>query len=223
MIRVVFSLLMVVSICANAQKYDTIPRMPQLYKDRVALFQSEKVTSGKIMFVGNSITQGGKWKQLLGDSSVVNRGIGGDVTFGLLARIDEITRFKPSKLFLMIGINDLANNIPEDVVMENIFLIVNKIKMASPKTQIFVQSILPLNPTVPKFHQDYINRAEAIMTINGQLSKIAKRFGYTYVDLHSKFANAEGLMKPELSPDGLHLNAAGYKLWVKILKDAKHL
>jgi lysophospholipase L1-like esterase len=202
--------------------WDTLPRMIDHYNKKIALFEKEKTTTGKILFLGNSITEVGNFRKLLGDSSVINRGIAGDITFGILKRLDDVTRFKPSKVFILIGINDLSKGIPEDVILENMFLIVTQIKKASPKTQIFVQSLLPVNPTFKNFPKGY-DVMEGIVTINTQLSKISRRFNYTYVDIYKNFLDKEGNLDASMSPDGLHLNASGYKHWIKILKDAKHL
>ncbi len=200
-----------------AQQWDTIPRLPDHYKKRTALFEKEKVKEGSIVFLGNSITEGGDWKKLLNDSTAVNRGIGGDITFGLMQRLHQVVRIKPSKLFLLIGINDLSKGIPEDVVLENIFLLITEIKKQTPATQIFVQSILPVNPSFKNFPKDY-GLQEQVNTINTQLSKIEARFGYKYVDLYNQFTDANGLLRSDLSTDGLHLNAAGYAHWVRVLK-----
>ncbi len=202
----------------NARTWDTLPRMIEHYQQKVAAFKKEKTTTGKVLFLGNSITEGGNFKKLLKDSSIVNRGIGGDITFGVLRRLDEVTRFQPSKLYMLIGINDLSKGIPEDVILENMFLIVAQIKKTSPKTQIYVQSILPVNPSFKNFPKGY-DVMEGISVINGQLSKISKRFGYTYIDLYKHFLDKDGNMDATLSNDGLHLNAAGYQRWIKVLKD----
>jgi lysophospholipase L1-like esterase len=158
----------------------------------------------------------------LKDSTVINRGISGDNTFGVLARMDEIIKLKPSGLFILIGTNDLSKRIPDEVVIENIFAIVSKIKAGSPKTKIYVQSILPVNETVEKFPQQF-NNASHILTINDQLSRYAGRFRYTYIDLYSKFVDDQGKLKSTYTYDGLHLNAAGYQHWVGILKSLKYL
>lgn len=202
----------------HARTWDTLPRMIEHYQQKVAAFKKEKTTTGKVLFLGNSITEGGNFKKLLKDSTIVNRGIGGDITFGILRRLDEVTRFQPSKLYMLIGINDLSKGIPEDVILENMFLIVAQIKKASPKTQIYVQSILPVNPSFKNFPKGY-DVMEGISVINGQLSKISKRFGYTYIDLYKHFLDKDGNLDATLSNDGLHLNAAGYQRWIKVLKD----
>jgi lysophospholipase L1-like esterase len=204
------------------RSWDTLPRMIDHYKKKVASFEKEKTTTGKILFLGNSITEVGNFKKLLGDSSVINRGIGGDITFGILKRLDDVTRFQPSKIFILIGINDLSKGIPEDVILENMFLIVTQIRKASPKSQVFVQSVLPVNSSFKNFPKGY-DVMEGISVINGQLSKISKRFNYTYVDLYKEFTDKDGNLNATMSADGLHLNAAGYKHWIKILKDAKYL
>ena len=218
----VFVVMFFVTFHCHAQAWDTIPVMVDHYNTKLAAFKKQKVTSGKILFLGNSITEMGDFKKLLGDSTIINRGIGGDITFGILERLDEVTRFKPSKLFLLIGINDLYKKIPEDVVLENMFMIISRIHKESPNTQVFVHSILPVNNSFKNFPKGY-DVMENIVVVNTQLSKISKRFNYTYVDLYKDFIDKEGNLNATYSVDGLHLSAAGYKLWIKILKDAKHL
>jgi hypothetical protein len=74
-------------LIAQNKTYDTLPNLPEHYLNRVALFKQEPIVVGKIIMLGNSITEGGDWKKLLKDSTIINRGIGGDVTFGVLNRI----------------------------------------------------------------------------------------------------------------------------------------
>jgi lysophospholipase L1-like esterase len=204
------------------QQWDTIPVLPDHYNERLNLFKAQKTTTVKILFLGNSITEMGDFRKLTGDTTVINRGIGGDITFGVLNRLEEVTRFKPSKLFLLIGINDLSKHIPENVILQNMFAIVNLIHSQSPKTVVYVQSILPVNPTVKDFPKGYdVN--ESVILLNRELSNMQKRVKYTFIDLNKSFRNVEGLMDPRYTTDGLHLNSAGYQLWIKILKGEKHL
>ena len=73
----------------NQRLYDTTTSMPEVRASRLAKFAAEPVVTGRVIFLGNSITQGGDWAKLTGDSTVVNRGIGADVTFGLRTRLDD--------------------------------------------------------------------------------------------------------------------------------------
>lgn len=222
MMRMILIFWVITGAVFGQRSWDTIPNMPDHYRKRIALFNMQKVVTGRTMMVGNSITEGGDWKKLLGDTTVINRGISGDITFGLLQRVDDIARRKPARLFLLIGINDLSKKIPEEVILQNILTFVRRMQAASGSTRIFIQSLLPVNPGFKNFPAGY-NVSEAVVTINDQLRKIAGRFGYTYVDIHAAFTDKDGHLQAQYSNDGLHLNEAGYHRWVKVLKDAKHL
>jgi lysophospholipase L1-like esterase len=212
------------AVCAgqtDKKKYDTLPNLPEHYVKRLTLFKAEPIREGRVIMVGNSITEGGNWKSLLNDTTVINRGISGDVTFGVINRVVEITQRKPRKVFLLIGINDLSRNTPDEVILENIFMIVTKIKSGSPKTQVYVQSILPTNDTFKNLSKNFVGKGEHIITINNQLKKYGTKLKYTYVDLYSHFLDADGRMEAKYSGDGLHLNAAGYAHWIEVFKEEK--
>ncbi|MBS1557477.1 MAG: hypothetical protein JST69_02015 [Bacteroidetes bacterium] len=212
-----------VSVSAQTTAYDTLPNLPNHYTQRYEFFKKEPIVTGGIVMLGNSITEMGDWKKLLKNDSVINRGISGDVTFGVLHRLREITDRKPVKVFILIGINDLSRNTPEEVVIENIFNIVTKIHGQSPQTRIYVQSILPTNETFKNLNKIFLGKAEHILTINGQLRKYASQIHYTFIDLHTAFSDNEGRLNAIYSNDGLHLNLKGYEHWVEFLKKEKYL
>ena len=169
---------------------DTIPNLPELYVQRVAQFESEPVVPGRIVFLGNSITQGADWPRLLGDSTVLNRGIGGDISYSVLKRLDDITRRRPSKLFILIGINDIGKDIPDLIIADNVREIVRRIQENSPETKIYVQSVLPVNPDHPRFPQQYDKQAR-IRNVNRMLKRMARTSGATYVDLVPTFSDSK--------------------------------
>jgi lysophospholipase L1-like esterase len=208
---------------APAQKtWDTIPNMPQHYLDQVAIFNKQPIVTGKIMFIGNSITEGANWKKLLKDSTIINRGISGDITFGVLNRVEDVIKRKPSKLFILIGINDLFKEIPDEVILQNILSFIRQVKSGSTKTTLFIQSILPVNKSFKNFPKNY-DKEDHIVTINTQLKKLNKHFGYTYIDLYNQFTDANLQLDEKYSYDGLHLNTSGYLHWVEIIKTSKYL
>ena len=205
-------------LIAQKRNYDTLPNLPEHYTKRLAEFKKQPIVKGKVIMLGNSITEGGNWKKLLKDSTVINRGISGDVTFGVINRLDDIIKRQPSKVFLLIGINDLSRKTPDEVILENLFSIVSKIRSGSPSTEVFVQSILPTNETFKNFIPNFKGKASSILTINTQLQRYANKMKFTYVDLYSKFLDANGLMDAKYATDGLHLNELGYQHWVSILR-----
>ncbi|MDI9356363.1 MAG: GDSL-type esterase/lipase family protein [Chitinophagaceae bacterium] len=206
----------------NQRLYDTVPYIIEHNKNRQDMFAKEKNIIGATVFLGNSITEGGNWKKMLSDSTVVNRGIGGDITFGILQRLPEIIEKKPSKLFLKIGINDIAKDIPDTVIAENVRKIILIFQKKSPKTQIFIQSILPINSNYPGFPQHYDKQEHVILT-NKYLKDITKDTGVTFIDLFPYFLDSQKLLDKKYTYDGLHLNQEGYNLWTHILKKNGYL
>ena len=124
----------------------------KLYFERISDFKKHPIGYNKIVFLGNSITQGGgNWNDYFGTKNIVNRGISGDYTTGILKRLDEIIFYKPASVFLMIGINEFfADNLekpeinPKNVA-ENIIKIADIITEYSPNTRMFIHTILPIN------------------------------------------------------------------------------
>lgn len=210
------------NVSGQTKTYDTLPNLPDHYIKRCELFKNEPIRQGRIIMLGNSITEGANWKLLLNDTTIINRGISGDVTFGVLNRIADIAERKPSKLFILIGINDLSRNTPDEIIAENIFKVVNKIKSGSPGTIIYVQSILPTNETFKNLHKNYIGKGGHIIAINDRLKKNEKKLPYQYVNLYTNFLDRNGRMDSRYSSDGLHLNPAGYEHWIEVLKKEKY-
>ena len=123
-------MLLLASMAGNAQerKYSTF------YYQRATLFEELPVTSKDIIFLGNSITNGGEWSELLNNKHVKNRGISGDICMGVYDRLDAILKGKPAKIFLLIGINDVSRGTSADTIVNRIGMITQKIKQDSPKT-----------------------------------------------------------------------------------------
>ena len=202
--------------------YDTSSCMPAHHKDKVSTFRAEPIIPGKIIFLGNSLTEMGPWRSLLEDSSVINRGIGGDVSFSILARLDDITVRKPSKLFIMAGINDLSKGIPESVIAGNYLKIIQELRKESPSTELYIQSVLPVNPLISNFPSAY-NKSREIQSLNGLLTKLSADQQIKYVNLYPLFIDPWGNLKEEYTTDGLHLGFKGYEVWVSYLKKEKYL
>ena len=206
----------------NQRLYDTVTSMPEVRSSRLATFEAEPVIPGRVIFLGNSITQGGDWAKLTGDSTVINRGIGADLTFGLRTRLDDVTRRKPSKLFVLIGINDISKDIPDAVIVAEYRALVDSVRAQSPQTKIFVESILPLNPRVKNFPQHYDKQAR-VVAVNQLLRQMSRATHATYIDLWPIFVDRQHHLDASLTDDGLHLNQLGYERWVAILKRKGYL
>ncbi|MFN4007766.1 MAG: GDSL-type esterase/lipase family protein [Chitinophagaceae bacterium] len=202
-------------LTANAQTFDSSYNSTY-YEQKVTLFRQLPDTKNEIIFLGNSITDIGEWAEIWQNPKVKNRGISGDNTFGILARLDEVMSSQPSKLFIMIGINDIARNIPDSIIIRNYERIIAKVQQASPRTRIIVQSILPTNNKFTQF-KNHQNKTEHILTVNAALQNICRKANITFVNLYPQFVDADGKLDERYTNDGLHLNGYGYMLWKKIL------
>ncbi len=181
------------------------------------LFDHLPDTKNEIVFLGNSITDGAEWFELLDNKRCRNRGISGDVTAGVLLRLDAITKLKPSGIFIMIGINDLSRNVTVDSVMVNYRLILDQIKRETPDTKVFIESVLPVNAAVGRYPA-LQNKTESIMELNRQLRALASESGHTYIDLFSVMADSENQLPRKYSVDGLHLNYEAYRVWTETIR-----
>jgi lysophospholipase L1-like esterase len=212
------------SFPTNQNLFDTIPFIPDHGQKRMEIFRSEPIVFGRIVFLGNSITEMGDWKKLTGDTSVINRGISGDITFGILKRLDEVLNRKPSKIFLLIGINDIGKDIPPTVIADNIKKIIRRIQTESPATKIILQNLIPVNPTINHFPQHYDKQSKIVET-NKLFIGVAKETNIPLVDLNKLFRDNKGNLHEKYTNDGLHLNPGGegYTIWVNHLKQKDFL
>ncbi|GGA72771.1 sialate O-acetylesterase [Flavobacterium palustre] len=195
------------------------------YPKRIQEFKKEPLEFGEIVFIGNSITEGGKdWSARFGINHIRNRGIAGDGTDGVLQRLDEIIYFKPKAVFILIGVNDLFNLhhnednrslkydkiVPStEYIAKNILKIAKTIHRKSPITKIYVRTLLPSRREFLK---------EDILSVNAIIKKNESKSYYKVIDLYAQFVDAEGELQKELTKDGLHLNDKGYEKWVDFEK-----
>ncbi len=184
------------------------------YIHRTNLLNQFNNMNGKIVFLGDSLTELCEWNELMERTDILNRGISGDFTSGVLQRLPRILTNAPRQLFLMIGINDLAFTGP-DVVIANYQKIVDRITQKAPSTKLYIQSILPVNNQVR--NTGIANKD--IQYINREISKMAARAGATFINLYPFFTNEAGRLKEGFTEDGIHLDAPGYLQWKEVLKD----
>jgi lysophospholipase L1-like esterase len=181
----------------------------------VEIFKVLPDDSDEIIFIGDSYIQNFYLTEFFQNLKIKNRGVNGDSTSGVLARFNETTQRKPSKIFIELGVNDILNGVPIDTIYRNYCLIINQIKENSPGTRIYVQSILPNSFTI------YNTNTPALFLIkemNNRLIQLCKTKQIIYVDLYKHFI-FKGTMNPKYTGrDKLHLNAEGYVLWKNIIE-----
>lgn len=217
--RIALLIAFVSVVCAATSQtpaYDTTFR-PNNYALKVEQFKSYPHSTSDIVFLGNSITANVEWRELLDMPNIKNRGISGDISFGVLERLDEVINGKPAKVFVLIGINDISRNIPDEMIVANYRKIISRIRQGAPETKIYFHTLLPVNNEFTQFKNHY-NKDEHIAFLNSSLQAIAKETNITLIDLHPILMDANGKLDKKYTIDGLHINAEGYKKWAAVLK-----
>ena len=181
-------------------------RTPQ--EARRTQFEALGPARAHVVMLGDSITEGGNWDEWFADIPIVNRGIGGEVSAQVLARLPSAID-RPLAVFLLVGTNDLAFDISLDEIVHNVESILGAIERAAPGTPVVVQSVMPRGLTY----------RDEILALNTRYRELvdAAPDNVRYLDLWPVLATPEGALKPELTQDSLHLNGKGYVEWTEVL------
>lgn len=176
------------------------------YLIQTELYNVYRMKRAKIVMLGNSITQGVNWNELINRKDVIERGISGDLTSGFLHRLQYIYNLKPRICFIMGGINDLFYGRQVDEIFKNITKIVDSLKLHNIK--IVLQSTLFVKNGTPLL--DIIN--ERVKSLNIKLKNYASINNIIFLDINKKLS-IDNHLKEEFTIDGVHLSALGYKIW----------
>ena len=211
------------SVIANIVA-SSIKDNPRIYHDyyykRIKAFYNEpEITDEDIVMLGNSLTEGGgDWSKRLKTKNVVNRGIIGDEALGIYDRLDDIVTGHPKRIYLMIGVNDVSHNATKDSIIGNIEKVVAKIRRQSPQTEVYLQSMLPINESTGVYGR-LKGKTDLIPKLNADLQRLAKTYAVKYIDLFPLFKeDGSNALRMELTSDGLHLKEKGYKIWSDALR-----
>lgn len=182
--------------------------------------EKEKIVQDEnIVFLGDSITWMYDLAKYYPNRKVINSGVDGEFTDGVLENMDSrVYKYNPSKVFILIGTNDIYKGKTIDEITENVDKIVKNIKKNRPYCQIYLESLYPINATNnEKIHMDMVkNRTNKfIKQINKKYKIIAKENNITYIDMYSKLLDDNGNLNIDYTKEGLHLVDEGYDVVTK--------
>lgn len=182
----------------------------------------EKVVDNNYLFLGDSITEQYDLKEYYEGYPVVNSGVSGDFTSSIVENMKKrVYDYNPSKVFLLIGINDLRNGKDVSEIVSNTKEIIKLIKENRPYSEIYLESIYPINKTDDDKISDSVKDIEfdneKIIEVNNLLKDLAKDEKITYVDLYNKLVDDDGNLNISYTKDGLHISSEGYKFITKEL------
>ena len=190
----------------------------EYWHQRVSLFELLPIGEEDIVFLGNSITDGGEFAELFDDNRIKNRGISSDVVGGVAKRIGQVVSGHPKKIFLLVGINDVSHNLSAGEIAADYEHLVERIRRETPSTQLYIQSVMPVNNDFGRY-RNLKGKEKVIPELNTLLIGIAGRYDAVYIDLWPVLAEPEtGKLRREFTNDGLHLMGKGYRAWTKAIE-----
>ncbi|MDR2515943.1 MAG: GDSL-type esterase/lipase family protein [Spirochaetaceae bacterium] len=180
------------------------------YEMKNILFSIYEKGPYRIVMLGDSITEGVAWNELLGVMDIANRGIGGDTTEGILNRLSSIYELNPEICFLMAGINDIGKGIPVDIIIKNMEKIIMGLEHNGIK--VIVQSTLFVSENAKNY--DSIN--EKVGQVNKWLEKYCNDKNIIFLNINETLS-INNYLNPEYTYDGVHLLGIGYDKWKELL------
>src|ERR1700758_811228 len=179
----------------------------------------------RVVFFGDSITDGWRLFEYFPDKPYVNRGISGQTTSQMLVRFrEDVIDLKPKAVIILAGTNDIAGNTrPMSVEeIEANYTTIAELARAH-NIKVIYSSVLPVHEYTERATDMFTQRPpEKILALNRWLKDYCSTpaNGCTYLDYFSAMADDKGYMKKELADDGLHPNAAGYKVMAPLAQAA---
>ena len=193
------------------------------YQEQNRLLPAPAANEQRVVFFGDSITDGWKLNQYFPGKPFINRGISGQITGEMLGRMQaDVIALRPEAMVILAGTNDLARGVAIPTIQDNLTMIGSLAGQAGIKP-IFA-SILPVSDhhkdADPNYERTPGRPPEKIRELNAWLAAMCKQRGFSYLDYFSAMVDANGQLRSELADDGLHPNAEGYKIMAPLAQAA---
>lgn len=183
--------------------------------------KAQPADARRVVFLGDSITDGWKLAQSFPAKPYVNRGIGGQTTPQMLVRMyPDVINLKPAALILLAGTNDIARNtgpVTLRMIADNFQAITELAKAHGIK--VILCSLLPVSDYTARKQTERRPPAD-IVKLNAWLKEYAARMNLGFADYYTALVDDRGFLKDGHSNDGLHPNAKGYELMAPVAEAA---
>jgi lysophospholipase L1-like esterase len=193
------------------------------YHDANAALLTAAPAPGRVVFMGDSITDGWHLAEYFPDKPYVNRGISGQTTPQMLIRFrPDVIALKPKVVVILAGTNDIAGNTGPMTVqqIEDNYASMAELAQANDIRVVFA-SVLPVHNYNANAELFFVMRSmEKILALNKWLKSYCDEKGLIYLDYFTPMVDGKGLLKRDLADDGLHPNKAGYKIMAPLAEAA---
>jgi len=175
----------------------------------------------RVVFLGDSITDGWKLAQYFPGKPYVNRGISGQTTPQMLVRMfEDVIDLKPAAVLIYAGTNDIARNTGAETpeMVEENFQAMTELAQAH-GIKVILCAVTPVADYGPRKMTDGRPPAD-ILKLNAWLKQYAAKAHAVYADYYGAVVDEKGMLKEGISRDGLHPNEKGYDLMVPVANAA---
>ncbi|MGB9032314.1 MAG: SGNH/GDSL hydrolase family protein [Acidobacteriaceae bacterium] len=177
----------------------------------------------RVVFFGDSITDIWKLDESFPGKHYINRGIGGQTTPQMLVRFrPDVIDLHPAVVVVLAGTNDIAGNTGDETLeqIEGDYATMAELAKAHGIHLVFA-SVMPINDYNQRALWFFLQRSPAkILALNEWLKKYCADNGLVYLDYFSAMVDEHGMLKAELTADGLHPNAAGFAVMAPLAEAA---
>jgi lysophospholipase L1-like esterase len=193
------------------------------YRDANAALRDPAAGENRVVFFGDSITDGWRLDESFPGKPYVNRGIGGQTTSQMLVRFrQDVVNLHPKAVVILAGTNDIAGNTGpmrlEDI--EDDYASFAELARAS-RIRVIFSSVLPVHNYTDRARDFFAQRSpEKILVLNKWLNSYCDSGACLYVDYFSHMVDGSGLLQKDLAADGLHPNDAGHKIMAPLAQAA---
>jgi lysophospholipase L1-like esterase len=193
------------------------------YRDAEAKLKPPAAGENRVVFLGDSITDYWKLADYFPGRPYINRGVDGQTTPQMLVRFrQDVINLYPRALVVLAGTNDVAGvtgPARNEDIEANCASIAELARLHH--IRVVFASLLPVNNYTNGAKESFTLRPrERILALNSWLKNFCARNGLVYLDYFSAVVDDKGLLKRNLSDDGLHPNAAGYKIMAPLAEKA---
>jgi len=193
------------------------------YHDDDANLAAPAADEQRVVFFGDSITDIWKLDDSFPGKHYINRGIGGQTTPQMLVRFrPDVIELKPAVVVVLAGTNDIAGNTGDETLeqIEGDYATMAELARANGIRPVFA-SVMPINNYNPTALRFFLQRSpEKILALNVWLKNYCADQGLVYLDYFSAMVDERGMLKAELTGDGLHPNAAGFAVMAPLAEAA---
>lgn len=193
------------------------------YRDANLSLAPPNPSNPRVVFLGDSITDGWRLNEYFPGRDFVNRGISGQITGQMLGRFyADVVALRPAAVLILAGTNDIARGVSPETIQNNLTMMCDLAGVH--KIRVILASILPVSDhhkdVNPAFEQTKRRPLPAILEMNRWIQSFCEKRGYIYLNYFPALAGPDGQLAPNLAGDGLHPNAAGYRVMAPLALSA---